>query len=153
MSLMAKIIIGILFGLLTMVPLVPGVAAISPGNSGVVIWIVLAVAVAIVGLAPTIRRAFGRGFLLLGAATFILPVSTMLLSGRVAHEIVSTAPEGGQVGAAVGTGLAGIALTGISAVVGLFLGAVFLIIGLVLALGGRRQVEVTYVERRGEPRS
>lgn len=152
MSLMAKIIIGILFGLLTMVPLVPGVAAISPVNSGVVIWIVLAVAVAIVGLAPTIRRACGRGFLLLGAATFILPVSTMLLSGRVAHEIVSTAPEGGQVGAAVGTGLAGIALTGISAVVGLFLGAVFLIIGLVLALGGRRQVEVTYVERRGEPR-
>lgn len=152
MRLVSKIIIGFVFGLLILIPLVPGMAAFSTEGGSAAIWIVLAVAIVLIAWAPTIRRAFGRGFLLLGAAVFVLPISTMLLSGRIAHDVVTTAPNGGEVGAAVGTGLAGIALTGVSVIVGLFLGAVFLIIGLVLALGGRRQVEVIYVERGGDPR-
>lgn len=85
------------------------------------------------------RRAFGRGFLSLGTASFLLPISTMLLSGRVMGEMVDASNDAATaVGATIGSGL----MTGMSAFIGFFLGVVFLVLGLVLVLGGRREVVV-----------
>lgn len=114
--------------------------------------VVLLISAALGFFAPTIRRAFGRGFLLAGVCLVALPISTMILSGKVAHDAISAARPEEQAGAAVGAGLAGVAMTGVSAFVGIILGAIFVITGLILALGGRREVIVvqSYDDRRVE---
>ncbi len=142
LSYFVKTVVGLVFGLISAAILSPAFAAFhTDGENSAPVGMILA-ALGIVVLcifAPTIRRAFGRGFLSLGAASFLLPISTMLLSGRVTMELVDASNDAATaVGATIGTGL----MTGMSAFIGFFLGAVFLIIGLVLTLGGRREVVV-----------
>jgi hypothetical protein len=151
-----RAVVGLIFGFLAGVALIPALAAFSDGQ-GNTAWIVFVVA-GLGGLlgffAPTVRRAFGRGFLLTGVAVFVLPLSMMMLSGRVANQMM--AEEGANGATALGAGIAGTMATGLAGFVGFFFGAVLLIIGLVLSLGGRREVYV--VERpapatgRREPR-
>lgn len=69
-----------------------------------------------------------------------------MLSARTAHEVVTSSDKVEQAGQALGAGLAGAAFTGVAAFIGLIGGGILIIIGLVLALGGRR--EVIIVERR-----
>lgn len=137
-------IIGFLFGLGSTLALTPAFAAFAgtgeKSEPSALIWIVALAGAALGFFAPTIRRAFGRGFLLLGVCIFVLPLSTMLLSGRVTSDMVAASDS--QAATAVGAGIAGVLMTGASAFIGFFLGSVFLLIGLVLALGGRRQVIV-----------
>lgn len=142
-----RIIIGFIFGAASALALSPAFAAFGgtdPGAGiGVAYWIFIVACMALAFFAPTIRRAFGRGFLVLGASTFALPISVLLLSGRVASDTMATAvTESERAGAALGAGIAGTVMTGAAGFVGFFLGAIFLIIGLVLALGGRREVIV-----------
>lgn len=85
-------------------------------------------------IAPTYRRAFGRGFLFSGVALFALPLSTFLLSGVTVNDTVSAAVIGGVV--------AGTLVTSVAAFIGLISGTIFLVVGLVLSLGGRREVIV-----------
>lgn len=139
-----KLIIGLIFGVLSMFMLVPAFAAFTDTDVGTgsawVPWLVALLGTLLGVFAPTLRRAFGRGFLLLGACIFLLPLSMLLLSGRVTSDMVGSADN--EAAVAVGAGIAGVLMTGASAFIGFFLGAVFLIIGLVLALGGRRDVVV-----------
>ena len=137
-----RAIVGIVFGALAALALAPALAAFHSGSpdsqSAVVAWVVILAVAALVFLAPSIRRAFGRGFLTLGAAVFALPVSARLLSARAASDMMaansgSTAAE--QAGTAIGAGLAGLAFTGISAFIGFFLGTIFIVVGLVLGSG------------------
>ena len=102
-------------------------------------------------LAPTARRAFGRGFVLSGVLFLSAPLTGLLLSGRAASEVISDAQAAGgseldiaatAAGATIGAGL----MTGLFSLVGLVIGGIFVILGLVLVLGGRREVIV--VERR-----
>lgn len=137
---LVRIVVGAVFGVISMLALIPAFAAFSAQNSGAYMWIVVLISAVFGFFAPTIRRAFGRGFLLAGICFVALPISTMLLSGRVAHDAVSAASPENQAGAVVGAGLAGVAMTGVSAFIGIILGAIFLITGLILALGGRREV-------------
>lgn len=83
--------------------------------------------------APSIRRAFGRGFLALSASVFALPISPFLLSGRTASEVVGAAEAGSEGFAAVEAGLAGIAVTGVAAFFGLNVVTILLLISLLLA--------------------
>ena len=144
-----RTIIGLIFGILAGMAIVPAVAAFADAETGAgptwPVWLVVAAGCVLGLFAPTIRRAFGRGFLVLGTAVLALPLSMMLLSSRTANDMMA-ASEGAssaeQMGTAIGSGLASIAVTGVSAIVGFFLGAIFIIIGLVLALGGRREVIV-----------
>ncbi len=140
-----RIIVGIVFGIGSTLALSPAFAAFS-GKDDTTTPIVVISLVLLCGLmcffAPTIRRAFGRGFLILGATIFVLPISALMLSGRVASETVDAAEKGSEGMAAVGAGLAGIAVTGFATFFGLILGSIFLLIGLVLALGGRREVVI-----------
>lgn len=138
-----RILIGVLFGIGAAIALSPAFAAFTTDQdtiTPIVMILLVLICGAICFFAPTIRRAFGRGFLLLGASVFALPISAFLLSGRAASEVVRTAEEGAEAFAAVGAGLAGVAVTGVATFFGLIVGAVLLLIGLVLSLGGRREV-------------
>lgn len=140
-----RIFVGLVFGIAGALALAPAFAAFTrgPDDAGsAIIWVVVLLGVALAFFAPSIRRAFGRGFLLLGAAVFALPLSMMMLSGRVTSDMVAGADAGNQAMTALGAGVAGIVTTGLAAFVGFFLGAIFLIMGLVLSLGGRREVVV-----------
>lgn len=151
-----RIFLGVVFGSASALALSPAFAAFSgsePGAAtGVAFWVFIIACIALLFFAPTIRRAFGRGFLMLGASTFALPISVLLLSGRVASDTMATAvTESERAGAALGAGVAGTIMTGAAGFIGFFLGTIFLIIGLVLALGGRREVVVTNYPGYGAP--
>ena len=142
------LIIGLLFGAAAAMFLAPAAAAFGSdeqGRGGMLMIVVLVIGGLLGMLAPTIRRAFGRGFLLLGASVFALPLSVLLLSGRAASDMLAETAANEQAATAVGAGIAGVLMTGASAFIGFFLGTIFILIGLVLALGGRR--EVIIVER------
>lgn len=161
-----RITIGAIFGILVATSLSPALAAFvdtGGNNQFATYWTILIVAIValLAGFAPSIRRAFGRGFLTLGASLIVLPISAMMLSGRAANEVIQASAISDQGAAAFGAGLAGIAFTGMATFLGLILGGICLIIGLVLALGGRREVIVveraasstpTKVFERKEPR-
>jgi hypothetical protein len=149
-----RIIIGVLFGVGSAVALTPAFAAFTASEDSITPILMMTFVLlcgALSFFAPTIRRAFGRGFLVLGSSVFVLPISAFLLSGRAASEVVSTAEEGSEAFAAVGAGLAGVAVTGIATFVGLIIGSILLLIGLILSLGGRREVVVIEDKKRQEP--
>ncbi|MCV9997324.1 hypothetical protein OE766_03610 [Pararhizobium sp. YC-54] len=140
-----RILIGVVFGLVATVAFSPAAAAFTDGADSKAPLLVLALVVvsALLGFfAPTIRRAFGRGFLLAGLSFLALPLSVMLLSGRTAREVVNAVEPANQGVAAIGSGIAGLAMTGVATFIGLIVGSVLIIIGLVLALGGRREVVI-----------
>lgn len=145
MSAIFRTLVGAVFGILCAITLSPALAAFHTSEANTSSFATLAIVAATSALgffAPTIRRAFGRGFLMLGLCFLALPLSTMLLAGRAASDIVSNNAAGDQAAAAVGAGLAGVAVTGAATFIGLILGSIFIILGLVLALGGRREVIV-----------
>lgn len=137
-----RTLVGAVFGALCAIALVPALAAFrDDGSAGAVLAVpaIVLAGAALGAFAPTFRRALGRGFLLLGFCFLALPVSTLLLSGRVAAGMVGGAAQADQVATAVGAGL-GMALpTGAGAFLGVIFGVIFTILGLVLALGGRRE--------------
>lgn len=150
-----KALIGAFFGLLAGMAFAPLVIAFGWNDpSTAPFWICATLGTLLGGFAPTLRRAFGRGFLLVGVAVFALPVTSFLMAGRAVQDTVvqSGAASGSleQAGVAVGAGLAGAMITGIGTLFGLVMGSILLITGLVLSLGGRREVIV--IERR-EPGS
>lgn len=149
-----RILVGILFGIGSAIALTPAFAAFTT-EQDTITPIVMMSFVLLCGVlcffAPTIRRAFGRGFLVLGASVFVLPISAFLLSGLAASEVVSTAEEGSEAFAAVGAGLAGIAVTGVATFIGVIIGTILLLIGLILSLGGRREVIIIEGNSHGEP--
>jgi len=148
------ILIGVFFGTISAIALTPAFAAFASADdtfTPIVMISFVFLCSALCFFAPTSRRAFGRGFLALGASVFVLPISTLLLSGRAASEVVGAAEEGTEAFAAVGAGLAGIAITGVATFLGLIVGAILLLIGLILSLGGRREVIIVESRPRSEP--
>ncbi|MCB1351551.1 MAG: hypothetical protein KDK03_02305 [Rhodobacteraceae bacterium] len=136
-------IVGLLFAGLAIMALSPLMAGFADGQGAV--WLMLlplAAVTLLVGLAPTLRQAFGRGCLCVGGANFLLPISTMILSSAGFVETVNAADSADTAVAAAGGALAGGMMTGLAGVVGFFLGGFLLLLGLVLSLGGRREVLV-----------
>lgn len=138
-----RAVFGGLLGIACALVLLPALAAFhfdgsnAAANMG---YAVVAIVTILGVLAPTLRRALGRGFLLLGFSFFALPISTLLLSGRVAHDVTSASTDAAA--AAIGAGLAGAMLTGLGGLFGGVFGVIFMVLGLVLLLGGRREVIV-----------
>ena len=82
-------IIGTVFGFASLLALSPALAAFD--EAAPLGFVVVGIG-ALLGLfAPTVRRAFGRGFLLLGASVLALPLSagapTMTLTGWVDFQV------------------------------------------------------------------
>ena len=142
-----RIIIGVIFGMGAGLALSPLLASFSESSGAIGLLVLIAIGALLCGFAVSIRRAFGRGFLLLGACVFVLPLSTLVLSGVVMNELVNTAASDADKGfAVIGAGLAGEVFVGLAGVIGFFLGGVLLLCGAILSLGGRRDVVI--VERK-----
>lgn len=157
LRLLGRLIVGAIFGLVTLIAIAPALAAFAPpaieGSVSVVAgWVSFFSVLLLCGFAPSMRRAFGRGCLAAGAAVFLLPISTMLLSGSAFNEVVGSATDADKGFAVIGAGLAGGAITAAATFIGIFLGSVLLIAGLILSLGGRREVVVYEPGLRSGPR-
>lgn len=145
MKALVRIIIGLIFGGICALALSPAFAAFhSEGSSiaPIVTFGTIGVVVLAAFFAPSIRRAVGRGFLLSGVSFLFLPISTFFLAGRAFNETVSATQASDQAFAAVGAGAGVAVITGAATFFGLVLGGIFVIIGLVFALGGRREVVI-----------
>jgi hypothetical protein len=138
-----RLLIGAVFGFGCFIVLSPALAALlgSVPNASALVLAALVLVGALVGFfSRSIRRAFGWSFLALALSVVALPLSTMLLAGRVAVDASNAAEASERSATVVGAGIAGTLLTGGAAIIGFFLGAIFLVIALILLLGGRRQV-------------
>ncbi|VDC31334.1 hypothetical protein [Pseudogemmobacter humi] len=145
MRFIGKLLATILFGLLTFVALTPLAAALLKGNQAgppLVVIAALVVVSVMAFTAPTGRRAWGRGSLIAGACFLALPLSMTVLSGLAAQEVVAQAGAGQEAVAAAGATIGAGIMVGASAFFGFFLGTIFLVTGLVLVLGGRREVVI-----------
>jgi hypothetical protein len=137
-----RVLVGIIFGAGAGLALSPLLASFQDGEGTWGLLVMVGIGALLGGFAPTVRRSFGRGFLLLGACVFLLPISTLVLSSVAFNEVMAGADESSQGAAAVGAGLLGGLMTGFAGFIGFVMGSVLLLIGLVLSLGGRREVIV-----------
>ena len=143
-----QIVLSVPFALASVIALIPFFAALREqiGDRAETYSYGAAAFVAIIIIiAPTIRRCLGRGFILLAVCLFLLPVSTTFLSVEVSSQQIAEADQTDdlEVAAAyIGTGIVTTASALVTGFFGFFLGAVSLIIGLVLSLGGRREVVI-----------
>lgn len=137
-----QLFIGIFFGAVTTAALSPFFASFDAESGGNYALICAAFVTVVILIAPTYRRAFGRGFLFSGVALFALPLSTFLLSGVTVNDTVSAAADAEKGAAVIGGVVAGTLVTSVAAFIGLISGTIFLVVGLVLSLGGRREVIV-----------
>jgi hypothetical protein len=146
MTILSKLLALIVLGIITFIAASPLGAAVGPDNLGIFTLILIGVVALATLLAPTGRRAWGRGSLIAGAVWLALPLSMLVLSSQAYTEVVATAAPGTEGATSIGAGLGAGLAVGVAGFLGFFLGAIFLIIGLVLVLGGRR--EVVIVDRR-----
>jgi hypothetical protein len=146
-----RFLAGLLFGALTALALTPSVAAFSAPDtdpSPLLVPVIALVSAILCTLAPTIRKAFGRGFLIAGLSFFSIPVSTILITGQALLDVIIPGSSTASGEASLLTGVAGLAVSGFVTLVSLIAGALFVIIGLVLILGGRRHVHGDEQPRR-----
>ena len=151
MKLISKLVAAIVFLIFTFLALSPLGAGLGE-TAGMTVALGGAALVALIVLvAPTGRRAWGRGFLLNGAIFMAMPLLVLPLLGNAFSETVGSidvnASQADQAAASIGAG-AGVALAfGAFSFFGIILGVIFLVLGAVLALGGRREVIVIQKEK------
>jgi hypothetical protein len=146
MRTVSKILAGVVFFVL-------GALAISPLGSGlgeVGVFVVVGGATMITlicVMAPTGRRAWGRGLLLNGSLLIAMPLLIIPLLGQTffdtTSEVTLSSASNLEVAAtSVGAGLGAAVVFGAATFLGTLSGLIFLLFGLVLVLGGRREVIV-----------
>ena len=109
-----------------------GDAAGKYGAYAFIGFFLLSIAIAV--SAPTGGKSWRRLFLISAVVSFLLPIATMIFSGA---QITGTETGAEAAGAAIGGGL----VTALTGFVSFFIGAVFLIIGLLTG----RDKQVVYV--------
>lgn len=143
MRLVSKILAGIIMGVIAILAASPVAAVfVESGNSNIVFAVVFGAVLLASILAPTGRRAWGRGSLLCGLLFVVLPISTLALSGQVTSDIVTNAAANDAGAAAIGATIGSGLMVGASMFIGFIFGAIFVILGLVLLLGGTRDVRI-----------
>ena len=151
MRVLSKVLAAIVFLILTFLALSPLGAGLGEGL-GMAIALGGAGVVALAALiAPSGRRAWGRGFLLNGAIFLAMPLLVLPLLASAYSDVVGSlavdASQADQAAASIGAG-AGVAMAfGAFSFVGFIVGVIFLVIGAVLVLGGRREVIVIQQDR------
>jgi len=129
-KILAGIVMGLVIGLLCSI--VFGIGSGGGAEGGKTgLWAAAAGFLIMMALALSAARgryAWGRGLLLSGLLCFALPLAGIVFTGIVGADSVAKAgSEAGKAGAAVGSALAGTALTFVSGVIGFFLGLIFLV--------------------------
>ncbi|GAA5079177.1 hypothetical protein N0B44_23235 [Roseibacterium beibuensis] len=146
MTIISKIFAALIFLVLTFFALSPLGAGIGEALGATIALGGAALVALIVLLAPTGRRAWGRGFLLDGAVFIAMPLLVIPLLGRAYGETVQgiavEASSTDAAAASIGAGIGVAAAFGAFSFIGLILGLIFLVFGAVLVLGGRREVIV-----------
>ena len=146
MRILSKIIPAIFFLILSSIVLSPLGAGL--GESGAVVVIGGAAIVALICLfAPTGRRAWGRGFLLDGLFLIAMPLLVIPLISKAYSETTAAAAltatnELDNAAAELGAGLGSALVFGAASFIGILVGGILVILGLVMVLGGRREVIV-----------
>lgn len=144
MRFVSKTLAVLVMGAIAVLAVSPLAGALGQSGNSTAIFVTVLGIVAIVAIfAKSGRRAWGWGALINAMLFIALPVSTLLLSGAVANEMITEASGSDTtvataVGATVGSGL----LVGASAFFGFIFGAIFVVLGLVLTLGGAQEVVV-----------
>ena len=142
-----KILAGLAMGVVAALLSAMLVGLISGGGNGgadPATWSMAAGFVLVLILALTARsgkRAWGRGALVNGLLSFLLPLSGLIFSAVVGTKAISEAPldAASQAGTAIGTGLGGILITGMLGVIGLFLGLFFVVLAFFLLRGSAEE--------------
>lgn len=147
MKFISKLAALLVFGVLSFLAGSPLGAVFGPENVGLYLAVIFGIVALFVFTAPTGRRAWGRGSLLTGALFLALPITTMLLSGQAFNEVVATSAPGNEDAARIGAGIGAGMMVGVAGFFGFFLGAIFLVAGLVLTLGGRGEVVIVESKR------
>ena len=138
-----RIFSGILFGIICAVSLssvfAPFTDTTSPTLTALAMWIFVVIGALLGFFAPSIRRAFARGFLLAGISILAIPLfASLLTNNRVGLT---------QTGTDTATsGIVDAFSAAFSAVTGFILGIAFLATGLVLMRTPRREIVV--IDRR-----
>lgn len=112
------------------------------GGGGTLAFFVLwAASIALALMAPSAAKAWRRLLITSGILSFMLPLSTLLFTGS---HVASAVEKGGEYAgaAAAGAMIGGGLVSGIMGIVGFFLGAVFLVIGLLVG----RDKQIVYVQ-------
>lgn len=140
-STLARLVIGALAGLGSFLLLIPGFSALFMGEQPALVLgcglFMVALGAAAGGYSGSIRRTAGWTCVALGLGTLSLPLTTMLLSGRLVAQQASSATAAGDSATMLGAGLGASLATGVAAIVGLFFGAILLVAAVAL-LRGRR---------------
>ncbi|MCC5974241.1 MAG: hypothetical protein JJT81_09330 [Rubellimicrobium sp.] len=137
-------LIGLFFGTGAALAISPGLVGFWVRNDeigGLILLIVIACGGVLGFFAPTIRRAFGRGIMFLGVCVVLLPVMSMLFSGWFPTEGADAAAMSSAY-MVVGAGLAAVAVNGVATVIGLIFGTILMAAGVILCMGGRRDVGI-----------
>ena len=143
MRILSKIIAIIVFGILGGIVASPLAAIFVDDGTSNYVFLGVFLVIALAALfAPTGRRAWGRGSLIVGALFIAMPLFMTGLSAKVGSDMISETSETDGAATAIGATLGGGLMVGASMFIGFILGAIFLILGLVLILGGRREVIV-----------
>lgn len=142
-----KVLAGIIGGLIiaiigAMVIAVGGASNPSSGGYGAIAFVVLwVVGIAVAVMAPSAAKAWRRLLITSGVLSFLLPLSAIVFTGS---RVAGTLERGGEYAGAAATGAAigGGLISGFMVILGFFLGAVFLVIGLLVG----RDKQVVYVQ-------
>ncbi len=132
MSLVGWFVIGLPV-MLIVLPSLAGNPEASVGWAFLGPGIAVIATIVIVLFAPTARIAWGRLFLLNGLVSLALPLSGIVSSALLGHQILRHV-EGSreaETGVAMGAGLGGMMVSGMLGIVGFFLGAIFLVLAFV----------------------
>jgi hypothetical protein len=144
LKILAGIIGGLIIAILGALVITLGGASNPPsgGSHGAITFFVLWIVGIIVALmAPSAAKAWRRLLITSGVFSFLLPLSAIVFTGS---HVAGTLEKGGEyagaaaAGAAIGGGL----VSGFMGIIGFFLGAVFLVIGLLVG----RDKQVVYVQ-------
>lgn len=140
MKFLNKLLATIVFGVIGFMAILPFSASFENSDVGLLIGLSAFIIIGILCFfVPTSRRAWGRGSLLAGALFFALPLSSTFLGARAFTQTVAGSEDAAtNLGAGAGVGL----FVGVSAFIGFIIGTILLILGLILVLGGRREVVV-----------
>lgn len=139
-----KILAAAIFSILGALSAAPMAAVFEQADMRAYIYVGVPLLIVIAMLlAPTARRAWARGSLIVGVLYIAMPIFIFALSLRVGPQLVDQASAGNDVAIALGAALGGGLMVGASLFVGFSLGAIFLLAGFALIIGGRSEAVVT----------
>ena len=144
MKILAGIIGGLILAILGAIVIAIG-GATNPGKSGsygaIAFFILWIAGIVVAVTAPSPAKAWRRLLIASAVFAFLLPLSGVIFTGS---HVASTMEKGGQYAGAAATGAAigGTLVSGFMGIVGFFLGAVFLVIGLLVG----REKQIIYLQ-------